>query len=221
MRPVDRTYQNTFRLGSHPTIVLNNNSLRGSISVQGWTQEEVKVVADLESEKTEVRCSKGAEMLSVSLRRQGMVTDDSVNFHIWTPRRSALESSAVSGSIAVQDMEGRLKLRTTDGSIELKNCTGENVDALSSTNGDIRLDGPLSPSTLYNLYSGSGSIEVRLTPTSSFPLNASTQHGRIKLGGIKLRTVRQSERHVEGDYGGGSSILNLRTHSGQIQLRLN
>lgn len=215
-----RRFENTFQLGERPTVVLANQSLRGDIFVRGWNEKGVKVVADIESTRTDVSCVKSAGTLTVSLKRQNRIAEDAVHFEVWTPRDAALELSAFSGTISVEGLEGRLKLRTIDGPIEITNCAGKKVDALSSTSGNILLRGPLASPTVYTLYSGSGKIEVRLSKPASFTLHALTHGGRIDLGGIRLREHRRTERVVEGEYGRGDSLVHLRTHSGQIQLRM-
>lgn len=218
--PGSRKYDNTFQLGEHPAVLLNNNSLRGNITVKAWSDPGVRVVAQLESPGTEVRCEKSAGTLMVSLRRQRSGAEDPAQFEVWTPRDATLELTAFGGTISVEGMDGRIKLRTTDGAIDITNCAGKKVDALSSTSGNILMKGPLVSPTVYSLYSGSGRIEIRMVKPSSFTLHAATHSGRIDLGGIRLRELRRNDRLVEGDFGGGDSLLHVRTHSGEIHLRM-
>jgi DUF4097 and DUF4098 domain-containing protein YvlB len=214
-----QAYEKTFALGDNPTLILENSSVQGHIEVQAWDRSEIKITADIHSANTSVEASSSQGVLNVKLRRKGQVSTESVHFRVWVPASCEVHLSSMSGKIVVRGVRARLKALTTDGDIELVDVSGQNVDATSSTGGNIALSGPLNYQGKYHLYSAMGRINVVFKDSASFTLDAATGAGRIQLDGFSLTNERRSERHVEGTYGDGQAILMLRTVQGLIQLQ--
>jgi hypothetical protein len=214
-----RRYETTFPVASNPTLVVFNSSIRGSVKVQSWERGAIKVSADIYSPTAYVNASKSNELVTIKLRRQGRMLADAVNFDILVPADCTVEVSTVSGPITIQGTQGRIKASTTDGNIELHDITSKNIDASSSTTGNILLSGELQPEGTYKLYTGKGVIEVALPENSSFTLDATTHEGRIEPEEFRFNSEARTASHVEGICGTGSAVLKLQTHSGRIRVR--
>lgn len=214
-----RHYEKSFTLGESPTLILENTSVKGNIEVQCWDRPEIKITAAIQPANTNVEATSSNGVLTVKLRRKGMVSTEPVHFRVWVPATAEMELSTMSGKISVRGVRARLKALTTDGDIELVDISGENVDATSSTNGNITLSSPLNHQGKYHLYSAAGQINVTFHEPASFTLDAATREGNIQMDGFRLNNERRMDRHIEGTYGGGQAILILRTYRGPIQLR--
>lgn len=214
-----RRYEKTFPIGESPTLIVVNSSLRGSIKVQTWNRREIKVLAEIYSSTVTVDASKSGEIVTIKLRRHGRELVDIVNFDLLVPPECATKVSTVSGDITIENVQGRLKVFTTDGNITLTGVSCQNIEAISCMNGNIRLSGELVPQGRYSFYSGGGSIDVDLPESVSFTLYAATHQGRIDSEGFRFSSESRTPSHLEGVWGTGSSLLKLRTHSGSIRLR--
>jgi DUF4097 and DUF4098 domain-containing protein YvlB len=214
-----RRYETTFPVIATPTLQVFNSSIRGSVNVKTWERRVIKVAADIYSPTTSVNASKSNEIVTVKLRRQGQTVADAVNFDIVVPADCVLEVSAVSGPITIQGAQGKLKVRTADGNIALQEVTSKEIDASSSTTGNVLLSGKLLPEGKYNLYSGKGVVEVVLPENASFILDATTHEGRIEPEEFRFSSEARTASHVEGICGTGSASLKLQTHSGRIRVR--
>jgi len=212
-------YEKTFALGENPTLILENTSVQGNVEVHSWDRPEIKIAAEIHAANTFVEASSSTGALTVKLRRKGLVSTEPVHFRVWVPATCEVQLSSMSGKITVRGVRSRLKVLTTDGDIELLDVLGLNVDATSSTSGNITLSSPLNPQGKYHLYSTAGRINVVFKEPASFTLDAATEEGRIQLDGFRLANERRSESHVQGTYGDGQAILMLRTVHGFIQLQ--
>jgi DUF4097 and DUF4098 domain-containing protein YvlB len=214
-----RRYETTFPVSAAPTLLVFNSSVRGSVNVKAWERQAIKVAADIYSPTTYVNASKSNEIVTVKLRRQGQTSADAVNFDVLVPADCTLEVSAVSGPIIIQGAQGKLKVRTADGNISLHEVSSKEIDASSSTTGNVLLSGELLPQGKYSLYSGKGVVEAILPENASFILDATTHEGRIEPEEFRFTSETRTASHVEGICGTGSASLKLQTHSGRIRVR--
>ncbi len=217
--PGSRHFEKVFPAGENATLILENTSVYGNVELKAWNQPLIKVVAEILSPHILVEATPTDRSVHVRLRRQGLVSVDSVHFHVWLPPHCEVELSSLSGKITVRGLRARLKASTTDGDIELIDISGESIDAISSTRGNITLIGPLDHEGKYNLYSGSGQVRVIFPATASFTLDAATREGRIDVEGFQLTEEHRSPHHLEGTYGEGVAVLMIRTYKGIIHLQ--
>ncbi|MBI3950939.1 MAG: DUF4097 family beta strand repeat protein [Acidobacteria bacterium] len=206
-------------MGKNSTLILENTSIRGNIEVQAWDHPKIKLAAEIHAANAYVDSSLSNGVLNIKLRREGIVSTEPVHFWVWVPATCEVELSTVSGKITVRGVRARLKALTIDGNIELVDISSQNVDATSSTSGNITLSSPLNHQGKHHLYSAAGRIDVIFREPASFTLDAVTREGRIQMDGFNLSDGYRSDRHVEGVYGNGQAILMLRTVRGVIQLR--
>lgn len=136
-----------------------------------------------------------------------------------------LSAAGVGGAATVQTASGEVRLDVTGrGHVDASSSSGDvrvsgargTVTAQSSS-GDIALDGV--PGGAWSLRSSSGDISVRLGEGAGFTLDAQTSSGRIQSAAPVTTTGAMSGKALKGDVRGGGPRLELRTASGNIDVR--
>jgi DUF4097 and DUF4098 domain-containing protein YvlB len=117
-----------------------------------------------------------------------------------------LEQTAA-GDVRVMAGSGNLELRRVNGALSAKTGSGE-----------IQVDGV--PSGEWRLRAGSGNILLRVPADAAFNLDASTNSGTISLNDHPVTVQGTIGRHeVRGKVHGGGSLLEIRTGSGDVEIR--
>jgi hypothetical protein len=160
----------------------------------------------------------------------------------------ATEATSVNNDIALQDANGRVRLnsfagvievrdlRSIDGSdfVKIKTTSGDilldrigpaRVDA-STIGGELRLSGPLTRGGVYNFTTTTGDVTILLPVESSFKLNAKISEGGEIItefpleykGSAAPASLLQAGRLL-GTYGKGEAAINLVSFSGTLRLR--
>lgn len=209
----------TFPVGSTPSVVLMNTSLRGNVSVQAWARREIQLAMTVASSSAHVDIRFFNDVLTVKVQRRRATSLDAVDLEVKVPVDCAIEASTIGGKIRVHGVRGHMKLSTMEGDIELVDISSPNIDAMSVTTGRIVFSGNLHERGTYTFYSGAGTIEIAVPAQSSFTLDASTHEGRIEAEGLHLQTRTHTPSHLQGIAETGSALLKLRTHSGRIRVR--
>jgi DUF4097 and DUF4098 domain-containing protein YvlB len=209
----------TFSVGSTPSVVLVNTSLRGNVSVRAWARQEIQLAMTATSSSARVDIRFSNDVLTVRVQKRAATGPEAVDLEVQVPADCAVEASTIGGKIRVHGVRGHMKLSTMEGDIELVDISSPNVDAMSVTTGRIVFSGSLHERGIYNFYSGAGMIEISVPGQSSFVLDASTHEGRIETEGVRLQTRSRTSSHLQGIAETGSALLKLRTHSGRIRVR--
>lgn len=139
-----------------------------------------------------------------------------------------------SGDIRAGRIAGSFKADTGSGSIHLEQIAPGDVEA-DAGSGDIELNGvrgALKASTgsgritaggeltgPWKLNAGSGGVDVHLPAESAFDLYAHTDSGSVKVDHPVTATGTFSPKEIRGKVRGGGSMLDVRTGSGNIQVR--
>ncbi len=209
----------TFPVGSTPSVVLVNTSLRGNVSVQAWARQEIQLAMTAASSSARVDIRFSNDILTVKVQKRRATGLDVVDLDVKVPADCAIEASTIGGKIRVHGARGHMKLSTMEGDIELVDISSPNIDAMSVTTGRIVFSGSLHERGTYTFYSGAGTIEIAVPKRSSFTLDASTHEGHIEAEGVRLQTRSHTPSHLQGVAETGSALLKLRTHSGRIRVR--
>jgi hypothetical protein len=142
--------------------------------------------------------------------------DVKVEFVVRVPPGVSFVGNSVNGDVIVRNLEGRARVNTVNGSVEL-NTTG--YASAKTVNGSIKMhigqanwDDPLELKTV------NGSIELHVPADISADLTAKTVNGRIESD-IPIAVTEMSRRSVRGTLGGGGRGLSLETVNGGIRLR--
>ena len=210
--------QKRYPAGKNVRVELKNIS--GTIVVESWNKDEIRVSATMESSSAHVVPKQIDECLVVDVmndnRGRGDVGD--INFKLMVPANSSVDLETRRGQITVVNLRGASVRAhvSTEGDIELTNITASQVVA-QNTIGNIFFDGEFSTGGTYEFKSTKGDITIRIPGNSAFRLVAASPAKRIALGdfwndGFKT----QDGRKYVGDVGDGRSSVSVTNFSGQI-----
>ena len=194
------TIERTFSVADGGLLVIDAD--HGNVRLNSGASGEVRVIvrrtprADADAEDYEVEFDQEGDRIRVvgtnTVRHSGRAGVN-VDFEVTVPRRFNIDAETAGGNIAIDNLDGRVKLSTSGGNLSLGSISGE-VDAHTS-GGNISLDG------------AGGSVVVN------------TSGGNISLGRVS-GTVRAttSGGNISVDEVGGE--ITARTSGGQISARL-
>ena len=204
--------------GKNVRVELRNIS--GTIVVESWNKNEIRLVATIESKNANVAPKQVNDCLIVDVmgdnRGRGDVGD--INFKLHVPVNSSVDVETIRGNINVSNIRGGLVRAyvSSEGDIELTNISASHVVAQNVT-GNIFFDGEFSSGGTYEFKSNKGDITIRVPGDSKFRLVASSPTRQIKLNDFWNNGFKtQDGRRVVGDVGDGRSSVSVTNFSGQI-----
>ncbi|HEY6803891.1 MAG TPA: DUF4097 family beta strand repeat-containing protein [Pyrinomonadaceae bacterium] len=204
--------------GKNVRIELRN--IFGTIEVESWNRDEIKVSATIESSNVRVVPRQMDDGLVVDVmsdnRGRGDVGD--VNFKLQVPVNSSVDLETRRGNISVANIRGGTVRAhvSSEGDIELSNITASQVVA-QNTIGNIFFDGEFSSGGTYEFKSTKGDITIRIPGNSAFRLVAASPARKIALGDFWNNGFKtQDGRRYTGDVGDGRSSVSVTNFSGQI-----
>jgi hypothetical protein len=153
------------------SLYLTNRS--GTITVEAWDKDEIRVTIDKESPSARVspEVSDDAVMIDVVRDNRGRPDVGDVNFRINVPVNTMVNLETKRGNITVRGVEGALMRAhvTSEGDIELMGVRASTVMA-ENTMGNIVFDAELVRGGTYELKSTQGDISIRISANSGFRL---------------------------------------------------
>lgn len=204
--------------GKNVRVELRNIS--GTIVVESWNKNEIRLVATIESKNANVSPKQVNDCLIVDVmgdnRGRGDVGD--INFKLQVPVNSSVDVETRRGNISVSNIRSGLVRAyvSTEGDIELTNVSASHVVA-QNVIGNIFFDGEFSSGGTYEFKSTKGDITIRVPGNSAFRLVASSPTRQIKLNDFWNNGFKsQDGRRVVGDVGDGRSSVSVTNFSGQI-----
>jgi hypothetical protein len=131
-----------------------------------------------------------------------------------------VRGGAGSGDIEVEESgSGNIDLHTGSGNITARSIHG--ALRAEAGSGDITAEGTQTGD--WEIRTGSGNVHVKLPPNAAFDANISTSSGTVDVDAPITTTVQgrvqDSRKTIVGKVRGGGPMLNLRTGSGDIQIR--
>jgi DUF4097 and DUF4098 domain-containing protein YvlB len=184
----------TFTVTGQPDLTLE--TFDGAIEIHSWDRSDIEVEiekrgmeqaqldemvieADQQGDKVVLRVKgpAAAERRGVTI---GMHISPAARLLVAVPRKSLIDARTADGSIRVENIEGRLTIRTGDGNVTLERIVGA-VEARSG-DGSIRVEsaeGPLDVETddgnvtieakpsVLRARTGDGTIRIQVQPDSS------------------------------------------------------
>ncbi|MBA3710950.1 MAG: hypothetical protein H0W76_00695 [Pyrinomonadaceae bacterium] len=209
--------------GANVRLHLKNRS--GTITVETWNSNKIKVTADLESPAARFTPESSADELLIDLVRDNRGGEDvgDVNFRLLVPVNSTVDLETWRGNITVRGVQGTMvRARVSlEGDIELTGIRATTVMA-ESLMGNIVFDAELLRGGVYELRSMEGQISLRIAADSGFRLIAMAPKTRnIDLGGFRTMGIFQfmsENRKVVGKVGDGGAALNTTNQRGSIAL---
>src|SRR5947208_8166114 len=140
--------------GKNVRIELKNIS--GTITVESWNRDEIKLTATLESPKANLAPRQTGDALIVDVRADNRGRSDvgDVNFNLQVPVNSSVDLETMRGQITVTNIRGALVSArvSLEGDIELINIKANEVFA-QNTIGDITFDGEFASGGTYRFQS--------------------------------------------------------------------
>lgn len=186
-----------FAVELRPVVTVRN--FHGKITVKSWAKQEVLVVANHASEKTEVDADQAGnrvDMITHHLANQVTPRDAEADYEITVPEETELQVRTDSGWVVVERVTGDLTIDTVAADVDLKEVSGYLV--IKTVGGSLvclRCAGRIE----FNSVGGS----LSLTQPVASLVRAQTSSGRIVFDGDFLR--------------GG--VYALKTYSGPIEVR--
>jgi DUF4097 and DUF4098 domain-containing protein YvlB len=208
--PIDETRP----AGPNDRIEISN--VNGSVDVQGWDRNEVRVSGTLgrNADRFVFEHKDDDTAIKVFVPKSGWMGGSS-NIVVQAPATNAVRVECISGSIEVRDMRADLELNSTSGSVRVSNCAGD-VEA-ESVSGSVQIEGDFGD---VEARSNSGSVKVR---TVRDEVRASSFSGSVEVEAVAPKRVECESHSGSVAYIGGlapEAKLNASTHSGSVKLRL-
>lgn len=208
-----------YTVGKNVTVELKNIS--GTITVESWNKDEIKISATMESPTARVTPRQIGEgvVIDVMSDNRGRGDVGNVNFKIQIPANASVDLETKMGNINVSSIRGgsvRAHV-SSEGDITLSDISASRVFAQNMT-GEIFFDGEFSRDGDYQFQSTKGNITIRIPADSAFSLTATTPTKKIALGGFwnnGFKTLGDG-RKFKGDVGGGRSTVMVTTFQGSI-----
>lgn len=204
--------------GKNVRIELKNIS--GTITVESWNKNEIRLTATIESKKAQVLPKQTEQSLVVDVmsdnRGRGDVGD--INFKLQVPVNSYVDLETRTGNISVANIRSDLVRAhvSTEGDIILTNIVASKVIA-QNVMGDIFFDGEFASGGNYEFKSNKGNITIRIPANSDFHFVASSPARKIAMNDFWNNKLKSHDgRKYEGYVGGGGSSLSIINYSGQI-----
>lgn len=211
--------QKRYPAGKNVRLQLKN--VQGTIVVESWERDEIRVSATLESPAAHFSPRQLSDGLSIDVmgdnRGRGEVGD--VNFKIQVPVSTSVDVETKRGDIHVSNVRGAyVRARvSSEGDIDLTGIIATQVVA-SNTTGDILFDGEFMRGGSYEFQSGHGAINIRIPGDSAFRLQAATTSKKIELGHFWNSSFQSygGGRKYVGDVGDGRASVSVTNLSGSI-----
>jgi len=150
-----RRVSRNFPAGKNVRVELRNIS--GTITVETWNRDEIRVTADMETSKATFSPRETASGLVIDIvgDNRGRSDVGDMNFKIQLPARSSVDLETRSGQITVNNVQGDLVRAHiwTSGDIILTSVNAGRVFATNTT-GDIFFDGEFASGGTYEFKSG-------------------------------------------------------------------
>ncbi len=203
------------------TVRLELKNLSGTITVETWQKDEIRITATMESPAPHFNPRQTDAGLVIDVvgdnRGRGDVGD--MNFKIQVPARTSVDLETRRGQINVSNIQGDLVRAhiSTSGDVTLSGINASRVFA-SNTTGNIFFDGEFTSGGTYEFKSGQGTITLQLPANCGFHLVATAPAKKISLGrfwndGMKLMG---EGRRIIGDVGDGRASVTITTYQGNI-----
>ncbi len=211
----------TKEYATNPNIRLLLVNRSGTVTVESWEKNKVKVSADMESSAARMTPQVTGDGVTINVERENRADVGDINFKIQVPVNSTVDIQTKRGNITVRNVRGAIvrAIVSTEGDIELTGIRASTVMA-ENIMGNILFDAELLRNGTYELKSMQGDIQIRITADSGFRLIATAPRTRnIDLGGFAGRGQFEffsDKRKVVGKVGDGSASLSTTNGRGSI-----
>ena len=120
------------------------------------------------------------------------------------------------GDVTLRDVAGDVSVKTSGGDITLENARGR-VEAHTS-GGDVTAELARGNAKGGEIETSGGDIQIRVDPTVSLELDASTSSGEV-TSNLPLKVIGEiSPSRLHGTLGSGGETLRLHTNGGSVRI---
>jgi hypothetical protein len=204
-----------------------NPGQNGSIRVHGWSNGDVQVRACIQAAaSSEQEARTLASQVSIA-KSAGAIEPDgpsnasdrwwSVSYEIWVPSSSNLKMDANNGSIAVDGVQGHIRVHTQNGSLRFSQVGGD-VDG-TTTNGSVTVDlaGTGWSGDGLRLETTNGSVNLNVPSDFSARVEVSTVNGHIKTD-FPVTVSGEIQKNLSFVLGSGGSTIEAKTVNGSVRI---
>jgi hypothetical protein len=201
----------------------------GSIRVQGWDGDQVKVTARLQTNGEsdaeaqallkEIRITSDGRRVSAEGPSQGggYRSGWSASYVVMVPRRFDLTLDANNGSLGVDGVSGKLDLRTTNGSVALTDVGGEVHARTQNGSLNVQLAGKSWDGEGLDAVTQNGSVRLAVPEAYAANLETGTVNGRINTD-IPITVQGRITRQLNVPLNGGGRTIRATTTNGSVRI---
>ncbi len=219
---IEETFEpsDSFVLDNFAGTVLIEPSIDGKIKIQavkvlrGFSEERLREIVDEVTVDMDYSASQLVIRTDQLRPRPSGVSSMKVDFRIYLPVETITDIRSSNANIMISGLRGNLKMRTSNGSLVVKDHTGDVIG--TSSNGSIQIDGSQGN---FDLNTSNAAIELTNIAGS---IKADSSNGRIRVDttdvvlGAYLDTSNSSiefrGKMVEGNH------YEMDTSNGSIQI---
>jgi hypothetical protein len=201
----------------------------GSIRVEGWDGDSVRVTARLQASASSDR-EADALLKSVRITADGRRVNAegpndeghyrsnwSASYVVWVPRRFDLSLEANNGSLGVHGVSGRIAMRTTNGSVALSEVGGDVRARTQNGSLNVELAGSAWDGTGLDAQTQNGSVRLAIPERYAATLETGTVNGRISTD-FPITVQGRISRHLTLPLNGGGKSVRAETTNGSVRI---
>lgn len=224
-------FEQTYPLNPDGRVSVSN--VNGSIVVEAWDRNEVKVEATKIGDskeslaETEIKVVSRPEYLSIEVECDQWKGNNGwrnnrkieVQFHLFVPRNAVLnEIETVNGSVTVSNFTNITKISAVNGSVNAANLRG--TADLSTVNGEVKADfDRLENGSRISLSTVNGKVSLVLPSDINATIKADSLNGAITNDfGLPVRKGEYVGRDLFGRIGSGNVQIKLNSVNGPLSV---
>jgi hypothetical protein len=222
------------------TVTVEN--LAGSVRVQGWDRDEVKVLADLGrgTERLAVDSDPDSVEIEVVLESGRHRQVEGSDLEIWVPRRielgvetvsAAIELEGLTGSAEIESVSGRIRvsgdleelsIEAVSGLVEVESSRSLEDLSIETVSGEASVEGDFHPSGDYEMETVSGFLDLAIPRGFCADFDVETFSGKIENEvGPEARKTSEYLPSKELSFStcSGDARFSLSSFSGKVRIR--
>lgn len=201
----------------------------GSVRVQGWDNDGVKVTARLQANgASDADAASLLKDIKVSADGRSVRADGpsgsfgnrrnwSASYVVWVPRRFDVSLDANNGSLGVAGVTGKLDLRTTNGSVALSDVGGDVHARTQNGSLNVELAGSGWDGSGLDAETQNGSVRISVPQKYAAQLETGSVNGRINTD-IPITVQGRISRRLSIPLNGGGKTVRAMTTNGSVRI---
>ena len=201
----------------------------GSIRVQGWDGNDVKVTARIQANAEsdaeaqallkDVRITSDGRRVSADGPSDGRSYRSgwSASYVVMVPRNFDLSLDAYNGSLGVSGVSGKLELSTHNGSVTLSDVGGDVHARTENGSLNVQLAGTSWSGEGLDAVTQNGSVRLAVPASYAATLETGTVNGRINTD-IPITVQGRISRQLSVPLNGGGKTIRAMTTNGSVNI---